>query len=108
MVQVVWELGQSTAPFTLSVENLRPDLVRVDMPPLPTTSLSRQRRSSDESRWFGYHGDASATETKNNSDPVQSQPEWLGPTVFLLREDESFIGEFLGSQHSTKQPINPR
>lgn len=98
MAQVVWELGQSTAPFTLTVENLRPDLVRVDMPPLPTTPLTRLRRSSAESRWFGFHGDASATGSKNKSDPTQSRPEWLGPTVFLLREDESFIGEFLEKQ----------
>ncbi|VDO14367.1 unnamed protein product [Rodentolepis nana] len=99
--QVIWELGQQEAPFKLAVENLRPDLVRVDMPPMPTSSPQsiptqlRRKRSSiaADSQWFGYHGDATLRRDKKNStQPPQSRPEWLGPTVFLLREDESFIG----------------
>ncbi len=94
---MVWELGQSAPPFTLAVENLRPDLVRVDMPPMPNT-MSRSKRSSIayDSRWFSYHHDETPVEQNSglnkSSSPVR--PEWLGPTVFLLREDESFIGKF--------------
>lgn len=97
--QVVWELGEFTAPFTLAVENLRPDLVRVDMPPLPlqlAPAPSSRRKRSVDPRWFTFHRDASATlETKNKTETSQQRPEWLGPTVFLLREDESFIGRFI-------------
>ncbi|KAM3186826.1 hypothetical protein ACTXT7_003549 [Hymenolepis weldensis] len=104
VLQVVWELRQQEAPFTLAVENLRPDLVRVDMPPMPTSSpsptpaQSRHKRSSiaADPQLFGYHGDATTapvSEAKNKTDPPPSRPEWFGPTVFLLREDESFIGK---------------
>ncbi|CDS41820.1 transmembrane protein 132E [Echinococcus multilocularis] len=98
IMEVVWELGESTAPFTLAVENLRPDLVRVDMPPLPPPPApppSRRKRSVGP-RWFTFHHDVPATmETKNKTQKAQQRPEWLGPTVFLLREDESFIGDLL-------------
>ncbi|KAL5110805.1 hypothetical protein TcWFU_008514 [Taenia crassiceps] len=100
IMEVVWELGESTAPFTLAVENLRPDLVRVDMPPLPLPPTpappsSRRKRSADP-RWFTFHRDVSAAmEAKNKTQTSQQRPEWLGPTVFLLREDESFIGDLL-------------
>ncbi|KAL5971479.1 hypothetical protein TSMEX_000811 [Taenia solium] len=100
IMEVVWELGESTPPFTLAVENLRPDLVRVDMPPLPLPPApalhSSHRRRSVDPRWFTFHRDASTTmEAKNNTEATQQRPEWLGPTVFLLREDESFIGDLL-------------
>nr|CDS16798.1 transmembrane protein 132E [Echinococcus granulosus] len=100
IMEVMWELGESTAPFTLAVENLRPDLVRVDMPPLPLppapTPPSSRRKRSVGPRWFTFHRDVPATmETKNTTQKAQQQPEWLGPTVFLLREDESFIGDLL-------------
>nr|CDS27623.2 transmembrane protein 132E [Hymenolepis microstoma] len=104
IMEVIWELGQQEAPFKLAVENLRPDLVRVDMPPMPTSSPPpiptqlRKKRSSivPDSGWFGYHGDAApVNEGMNRTQPPQSRPEWLGPTVFLLREDESFIGDLL-------------
>lgn len=76
------------------------------MPPMPTSSplstpaQTRHKRSSTaaDPRWFGYHGDATAapvSEAKNKTEPPPSRPEWFGPTVFLLREDESFIGKVL-------------
>ncbi|BHF65974.1 hypothetical protein SprV_0200898800 [Sparganum proliferum] len=148
IMEVTWQLGLASPPYTLMVENMRPDLVRVDMPPLPhsnkaidTTSsglglskpLSRQRRLDVEkgprsntsyssssssssprysrgadSQWFSPPQDQASQANPNSAvntfadskvsqqNPENgNQPQWLGPTVVLLREDESFIGDLL-------------
>nr|VZI26839.1 unnamed protein product [Spirometra erinaceieuropaei] len=145
IMEVTWQLGLASPPYTLMVENMRTDLVRVDMPPLPHSNkatdttlsglglnkpLSRQRRLDVEkgprsntsfsssssprssrgadSQWFGPPQDqasqanpSSAVNTFADSKVSQpnpengDQPQWLGPTVVLLREDESFIGDLL-------------
>ncbi|VDD75903.1 unnamed protein product [Mesocestoides corti] len=94
--RVAWELGQWPLPFTLVIDSLRPDLVRVDMPPMPPSppssppSHKHQKRSLKSPQFtFHRHGD------KNDTQNAFLRPEWLGPTVFLLREDESFSGEFV-------------
>uniref|UniRef100_A0A5K3FDP3 TMEM132 domain-containing protein n=1 Tax=Mesocestoides corti TaxID=53468 RepID=A0A5K3FDP3_MESCO len=96
IVEVAWELGQWPLPFTLVIDSLRPDLVRVDMPPMPPSppssppSHKHQKRSLKSPQFtFHRHGD------KNDTQNAFLRPEWLGPTVFLLREDESFSGEFV-------------
>uniref|UniRef100_A0A0X3Q2J2 Transmembrane protein family 132 fourth domain-containing protein n=1 Tax=Schistocephalus solidus TaxID=70667 RepID=A0A0X3Q2J2_SCHSO len=146
IMEVTWQLGLPSPPYKLVIENMRPDLVRVDMPTMPnskkaveaplsglglTKTLNRRRRLAVEkglrsnsnisysssslrysreadSQWFdplqdqvpqtNLHFAANAfadrklsQQPKENSD----QPQWLGPTVVLLREDESFIGDLL-------------
>ncbi|VDN08936.1 unnamed protein product [Dibothriocephalus latus] len=143
IMEVTWQLGLPSPPYTLVVENMRPDLVRVDMPTMPRSSkaveatlsglglnkpLSRQRRldvgnglhsnsntsylsasprysrEAAGSQWFEPPRDQvpqtnqhSAANTFADSKPSQQnpekseQPQWFGPTVVLLREDESFI-----------------